>query len=223
MAGEVRRYRVSGFEQAILAIAAGLLFILAAASLLGAFAAAEPGGAVALVALAAAILPVSFYIVEEARASRRLAISIADGRLNLDLPARRGAARLDPLTGEIAIRDIVGVDFRGEAFSFLQWTMIQTAWRLRLSDGGAIILGAGRPMKQRLFGDVAAEIARRRGFAPQGLGMVDGHFGTPLFQRASIPPWSAPPLDVEQAEARRRAAAATLRESGATIGGGDYP
>ena len=201
--------KASAGERWTLAICTGLM------ALLGAFVVAVAVGTVAsspaaaaLVALGgAAIVGVGLLVVGEMLAAFRLRIAVADGRVELRLPARRGHVVHAEVNETIALASIDRIETRAEAFRQLGVAAVQQAYRLRLKDGRAIDLGADRQMKPPLFGRAAEAIAAAADAPIEDRGMVDGGAGVLAVVGTSVPEWSAPSLAAGDIVKRRAAAA----------------
>lgn len=196
-------------ERATLVICTALMAVLAlfvSAAAVGTLK-SSPLAAALVGASGAVLLGLAWLIGVEAAAALRLKIGVDGDSLKLDLPRRRGHVPLPAMKRETPLASVIAVEKRSEVFRQLGVTMVQEAYRVRLADGSAIVLGADRQMKAPLFGPAAELISERTKVPIADLGMVDGGAGFLAVIGASVPDWSAPSLAPEKIGQRRAAAA----------------
>jgi hypothetical protein len=215
----VHEFHVTGAEKATLAVCAGLMWLLAA--FVSAAAIASASGSLLAAALsgfaALALIGLACLIGAEATAAFRLRIALDGETLRLVLPRRRGHVALPEVGRAIPLASIAAIETRTEVFRQFGVAALQQVWRLRLTDGSAVVLGADRQMKPALFGAAAEAIAAWAKKPIVDLGMVDGDPGFLAIVGTSVPLWSAPSLPAEEMDRRRIAAARAFQILTASI------
>ncbi len=174
----------------MLAICLALMGILTACLFGFAYLAESAATAAILGVTGFAPLAFSFLIGEETLAAFRLRIDIGKQVVRLRLPRRRGHVRLPAIEATVPLAAISAIETRAEAFVQLGYASIQQSWRIRLTDGRTIDLGADRQMKREIFGAAAAEIVRRTGLRVVRRGRVEGRAGVLAAYGTAVPDWS---------------------------------
>lgn len=207
------RFRPSAGERWGLAFCTALIGFLAAFNVAIALAMLVPAPllAVALILAGLVIAALAVRVAGETAAAFRLSIAIDAGTARLRLPRRRGHILLAAIDETVPLASVESVETRAESFRQLGVVAIQEAYRLVLTDGRSIDLGADRQMKPKLFGAAAAAIAARRNLAIRNLGMVDAAPGFLAVYGTSAPPWSAPSMTEAEIGARVTASARAFK------------
>ena len=156
----------------------------------------------ALLAGLAVLAVLAGLVLAECVAAFRLRIELGHDSLVMRLPPRRGHVQRPPFAGSVPYSTVAHVESRQESFRQLGLTAIQTAYRLVLTNGDSIELGADRQLREPVFGPAADAIAARCGLRLRKGGMVDGRAGVLAAIGTLAPDWDAPALPA--AEARRR-------------------
>lgn len=214
-----RVFEAGAGEKWTLAICLALMAALAGFVMVLSFGAASAQFAIGLlgVASAAPLVGLAILIADEAAAAFRLRIEIAGDEVLLRLPPRRGHVRRPFIETRLPLASIKAVETRAEAFRQLGIAAVQQAYRLILSDGSAIELGADRQMKAALFGPAAEAIAERLRQDVVDRGMVDGKAGLLAVVGTSVPEWSEPSLAPADVDRRRAAAARAFKIMAASM------
>jgi len=181
---------------AILALTAlGLFWV--AVSLRG-----EAGGALVVMLTAGAMAIIGLYVLEEALARAGVRIAIGADAISLRLPERRGHVRYPALNEAVPRALVAGVESRTETFSN---AAEQTTYKLVLTDGRRIALGADKQMLAPFFHNAAETLVREWRLPPiRHLGVVKAKIGFLLMWGAAVPPWDSEVLgDAEAARTLR--------------------
>lgn len=156
--------------------------------------AAGAGVTLIWVCLLATAIALAMLVFSEAAAALSLRIAADATDLHLVLPRRRGHALLPSVREIVPLSSIRALEMRQEMFSQIGIVAIQQAYRLQLSDGRWIELGADRQFRKPLIGKAAAAIAARTGLGIRERGVVRGAAGILAAWRTSVPDWSTPSL-----------------------------
>ncbi len=218
-AQEAQRFRPLASERWTLAFCTLLFAVLAifvgGATVVGV--AKTPWFILMLAPALAVIGALTLLVGGEAAAAFRLLIVIDAEKVRLRLPRRRGHVLLPATDETVPLKLIKAIETRSETFRQLGVVAIQQAYRLILSDGTAVDLGADRQFKEALFGNATAALTARAGIEIRNIGMVDGSPGILAAWGTSCPPWSTPSISDDDIEKRVIASCRALKFMTASI------
>ncbi|MEP7314529.1 MAG: hypothetical protein ABI859_18240 [Pseudomonadota bacterium] len=189
-------FRVPVAQRMALLFCSAMIMALCAMIVYGCVSTAQEGPGVWLLwgVLLAVALALAWMIVGETVSALRLRIAGDAVDLRLHLPPRRGHVLLPTVDESIPLASVKGIEVRHEAFRQFGIVAIQRAYRLLLSDGRSIVLGADRQMKKTVFERAAQAIALRTDLPIRERGMVEGAPGVLAAWNTSVPDWSAESL-----------------------------
>jgi hypothetical protein len=143
------------------------------------------------------------YVLRDLRGKWGLRVALGTDAVALALPAGRSLIHRPPAQHmTIPYADVAAVETRLEAYGSLGMETMQRAYVLHRKSGELIFLFEERALAtalaSSLFGDIAAELAKRAGVALKDLGMAEGRGGLLCTWGMHAPDWAAPALSPER-------------------------
>jgi hypothetical protein len=156
-----------------------------------------------MLAVAGFMVALCLYVLRDLRGKWGLRITLGTDAVTLALPSGRSLIHRPPAQHmTIPYADIETIGTRLEAYGSLGMEIMQRAYVLHRKSGELIFLFEERALAtalaSSLFGDVAAELAKRAGVALKDVGMAEGRGGLLCTWGTHAPDWAAPALSPER-------------------------